>query len=130
MAARRGWPGTPTTFEDYYSAFLAGDYPFAFELQYYRGERLIGVGLIDILPQGLSSVYFYHAPDWRTKAPGVFSLMCEFDFCRERGIPYLYLGYWIERCPSMAYKSGYGPNEVLENYVEEDDAPEWERGEG
>ena len=93
--------------------------------QYYRGERLIGVGLIDILPDGLSSVYFYHAPEWRPQAPGVFSLMCEFDFCRERGIPYLYLGYWIERCPSMAYKSGYGPHEVLENYVEEDESPEW-----
>ena len=125
MAARRGWPGTPTTFDDYHSAFLAGEYPFAFELQYYRGERMIGVGLIDILPQALSSVYFYHAPDWRPKAPGVFSVMCEFDLCRERGIPYLYLGYWIERCPSMAYKSGYGPNEILENYVEEDEGPEW-----
>ncbi|HVJ86979.1 MAG TPA: arginyltransferase [Caulifigura sp.] len=127
MASRRGWPGTPTTLDDYHSSFLAGEYPFAFELQYRREGRLIGVGLVDVLPRGLSSVYFYHAPDWRSQAPGVFSLLCEFDLCRERGIPCLYLGYWIERCPSMTYKSAYGPHELLAEYIEEDEDPEWER---
>jgi len=128
MAARRGWPGTPTTLDDYAESFLAGGYPFAFELQYFRSEKLVGVGLVDILPLGLSSVYFYHAPEWRPQAPGVFSVMCEFDLCRERGIPYLYLGYWIEQCPSMAYKSGYGPHEILDEYIEEDEDPEWGSG--
>ena len=130
MAARRGWPGTPTTSDDYRTAFLAGEYPFAWELRYYRGTELVGLGLIDILPEAVSSVYFYHAPDWRPKGPGVFSLQCEFDLCRQHGIPYLYLGYWIEHCPSMAYKSNYGPHELLAEYVEEDEAPEWDPGVG
>ncbi len=129
MATRRGWPGTPTTIEDYWSAFLAGDYPFAFELQYRRGPDLVGVGLIDVLPIGISSVYFYHAPDWRPRAPGVFSLLAEIELGRQQQLPDLYLGYWIERCPSMAYKSSYQPHELLAEYVDEDEEPEWDPGE-
>jgi arginine-tRNA-protein transferase len=126
QAVRKGWPVQATSIEDYSNAFLAGDWEFAHEIQYRAEGKLIGVGLVDVLPDGLSSVYFYHDPDWRKAAIGKFSILCEIDLCRRAGIPFLYLGYWIEQCASMAYKSDYQPHEMLMRYVEDDEEPEWE----
>lgn len=125
MHERRGWRPQETTLDEYASAFLAGDAPFAHELQYLVDGRLVGVGLIDLTPAGMSSVYFYHDPALRAAALGVFSMLCEVDLCRRLGIAFLYLGYWIERCPSMAYKADYRPHEVLERYVADHEEPRW-----
>ncbi len=34
---------------------------------------------------------------------------------RELNLPYLYLGYWIEQSPKMAYKSQFEPHELLQD---------------
>jgi arginine-tRNA-protein transferase len=127
MTRRRGWPPQQTTREDYENAFLIGVWPFAREMQYREGSRLIGVGLVDVVSDALSSIYFYHDPQWRPRAPGTFSILQELTFCRETGRRYLYLGYWIAGCPSMSYKANFVPHEVLENLVGEDDEPTWRR---
>jgi arginine-tRNA-protein transferase len=125
MTARRGWPLQQTTPQDYVNAFLIGDWPFAHEIRYFRDGRLIGVGLVDLLEDSLSSVYFYHAPDWRPRGPGTFSILTEIDYGRQSGRKHLYLGYAIHECPSMAYKFRFGPHEILETYVSDDAAPVW-----
>jgi arginyl-tRNA--protein-N-Asp/Glu arginylyltransferase len=125
MSRRRGWSPHPTTAEEYHASFLIGNWSFAREMLYFRAGRLAGVGLVDVLPDAVSSVYFYHDPAWRPLAPGTFSILSEIEFCRETGRTYNYLGYWIEPCASMAYKANFGPHEVLESYVEADEAPLW-----
>jgi arginine-tRNA-protein transferase len=128
MHLRKGWRAQEISMAEYAMAFLSGDWPFAYELRCLRGDRLIGVGLVDLTPHALSSVYFYHDPDWRPRAPGVFSALQELELCRTLRLDYWYVGYWIATCPSMAYKSDYGPHEVLQRYADDDETPEWHPG--
>lgn len=47
----------------------------SFHLQYYLNEKIIACSVIDILPQGISSVYFYYDPDWDFLKLGVYSAL-------------------------------------------------------
>jgi arginine-tRNA-protein transferase len=125
MHARRGWRGDQINVQQYAEAFLAGQWSFAREFRYVRDGRLIGVGLVDAVPGALSSVYFYHDPAWRPAAPGTFSILQEIEFARRTSRRWLYLGYWIAACPSMAYKANFGPHEMLAEFVEDDESPSW-----
>jgi leucyl-tRNA---protein transferase len=125
MHVRRGWRDDRITVEDYRDVFLAGRWSFAREIRYVRRGQLIGVGLVDVLPSALSSVYFFHDPAWRTAAPGTFSILQEIELARQSDRRWLYLGYWIAECQSMAYKANFGPHELLDEYVADDRIAEW-----
>jgi arginine-tRNA-protein transferase len=127
MHQRSGWRKERITADRYHEAFLMGEWSFAREMRYYRGDRLIGVSLIDFVPGALSSVYFYHDPAWRPLAPGTFSILQEIEHARGTGRRWLYLGYWIAECQSMAYKNRFHPHELLAHYPGDDEEPRWER---
>jgi arginine-tRNA-protein transferase len=76
-------------------------------------DRLLGVGICDVSERSLSSVYFYFDPDQSRRGLGTFGAIQEIAFAREGAIPYYYLGYWIEPCRSMRYKSEFRPFELL-----------------
>ncbi|HNO58755.1 MAG TPA: arginyltransferase, partial [Accumulibacter sp.] len=41
------------------------------------------------------------------------AVLWQIEYCRQRGLPYLYLGYWIQNCRKMRYKLRYRPAELL-----------------
>ena len=75
--------------------------------------RLLGVGIGDLSPVSISSVYFYFDPEHAERSLGTFSAMYEINWARQNGRKYWYAGYWIDACPTMAYKSRFRPCEVL-----------------
>jgi len=77
--------------------------------------KLIGVGICDHCDQSLSSVYFYFDPAESKLSLGTFSAVHEIEWCRQAGVPYLYLGYWIAGCDTMQYKARFRPAEILQN---------------
>ncbi len=85
------------------------------EMRYFLGDRLIGVGLVDLGRVSASSVYFYFDPDpdIARLSPGVYSVLQEIAFCRRTGRDYLYLGLWVRDCAPLSYKSAYKPHERL-----------------
>jgi arginine-tRNA-protein transferase len=74
-------------------------------------NQLVMISLVDRLADGLSSVYTFFEPDCRGASLGTYSIRWQIERCREEGLPYLYLGYWIQSSPKMAYKSGFRPIE-------------------
>lgn len=99
--------------EQGYRAFLVETCCDTFELRYRVAGELIGVAVVDRAATALSAVYFYFDPDYEHLSPGVFSILTQVELCRRLGLRYLYLGFHILQCPSMAYKSRYRPHERL-----------------
>jgi arginyl-tRNA--protein-N-Asp/Glu arginylyltransferase len=74
-------------------------------------ETLICVAVTDVLSNGLSAVYTFYHPDYKSNGLGVYSILTQLRFCQEMHLPYLYLGYQIDDCQKMNYKDRYLPYE-------------------
>ena len=79
-----------------------------------RGEgELIACALTDVLGDGLSMVYSFFDPDTADRSLGTFMILDHIERARALGKPYVYLGYWVEGSPKMAYKARFRPQERL-----------------
>ena len=74
---------------------------------------LVAVCLTDILADGLSMVYSFYEPDHEDCSPGTFMILEHIERARRLGLPYVYLGYWVEESRKMAYKARFTPQERL-----------------
>jgi leucyl-tRNA---protein transferase len=83
------------------------------EWTYYVGDRLIAVAYVDALPEALSAIYCYYDPAEGARSPGTFNILSLLASARERGLPHVYLGYYVAGCRSLEYKRRFRPNEVL-----------------
>ena len=71
------------------------------------------VSIIDILNDGLSSVYTFFDPDVPRTATAPSTCSGRSSSAGQLELPYLYLGYWIAESPKMAYKAKFHPIERL-----------------
>ncbi len=74
---------------------------------------LLGACLTDVLSSGLSAVYSYFEPSEDRRSLGTFSILQLVRDAVANDQPYVYLGYWIEGCDKMTYKSRFQPIEHL-----------------
>lgn len=96
----------------------------SFHQQYWLDGRIVAVGVLDILPSCVSSVYLYYNPDFSSLSLGTYSALREIAFTRQLQkqsprLAYYYLGFYVYSCPKMRYKGQYRPSDLLcpETYV-------------
>jgi arginine-tRNA-protein transferase len=78
------------------------------------GDALVAVALTDVLSDGLSMVYSFYEPDFEQRSLGTLMILDHIERAREMGLPYVYLGYWVEGSRKMAYKARFLPQERLQ----------------
>lgn len=76
-------------------------------------QKLIGASVTDVIDDGLSMVYSFFDPSESARSLGSYMILDHVKKAREMGLPYVYLGYWIDDCRKMAYKAKYQPLEAL-----------------
>ena len=99
--------------EEAYTRFLVESVADTWELAWRdRSGKLVGVGIVDLVADGISTVYFYWDPALRDLSLGVASALWEIDLCRRWHRQYYYLGYLVRGSKTMSYKSQFSGGEV------------------
>lgn len=75
--------------------------------------RLVACALTDELRDGVSMVYSFFNPGEVSRSLGTFMILDHIQNARERGLPHVYLGYWVRGSKKMDYKSRFRPMEAL-----------------
>ena len=76
-------------------------------------QPLVAVALCDRLTDGISMVYSFFDPSAEARSLGTYMILDHIALARRLGLPYLYLGYWIDGSRKMSYKARFGPLERL-----------------
>lgn len=75
---------------------------------------LLAVALTDVLVDGLSMVYSFYDPEQSKRSLGTHIILDHIQRAKQMGLPYVYLGYWVEGSQKMDYKAAFTPQERLQ----------------
>jgi len=83
-------------------------------------DTLVAVAVTDATTDGLSAVYTFFDPTEQDRGLGRFCILQQIELCRLMSLPYLYMGYWVDDCRKMQYKTDFCPQEHFDGLA-------WER---
>ena len=124
---RRGWDPASVSARDYALEF-AFPHPSVREVAFRDpddGHRLVGLGIVDEVPDALSAVYFFWDPERAPSSLGTAHIVGLIEEAAAHGLSYVYLGYRVDGCPSMSYKRLFQPQESLTGRPADDETPMW-----
>jgi arginine-tRNA-protein transferase len=76
--------------------------------------KLIAIGVLDLLPQCVSAVYFMYHESVHLHNFGKIGALREIAWAKEEGYRWWYAGFYIHSCVKMRYKGDYSPQFILD----------------
>lgn len=123
----RGWEASRMNAERYTFEF-AYKHPSVREVTFRDPadhDSLVGLGIVDELPDALSAVFFFWDPVYAPVSLGVAHVVMLVDDAAARGLEHVYLGFRVAACQSLAHKGRYNPHETLEGRPGPRQQPVW-----
>ena len=103
----------PPTEEQFNSFLVETNHQTQFHCFRYPQDKLLAVAVTDQLASGLSAVYTFFDPEQSKRSLGSLAVLWEIRLAKQLGLDYLYLGYWVDGCRKMDYKTRFAPLEKL-----------------
>lgn len=89
--------------------FLFSDWSETWSCEFRLAGQLVAVAVVDCLPDALSAVYTFFDPRLPERGLGNLAILHEIQQALDRGLRWLYLGYWIGESDKMNYKARFQP---------------------
>ncbi len=113
VRARHPGGGMDEANEQAYMNFLTSRWSDTTFFEFRAGAELLAIAIVDRLRDAYSAVYTFFAPEKPGRSLGTHAILWQIQAAREDGLDWVYLGYWIESCRKMSYKSRFLPCEML-----------------
>jgi len=97
---------------DRYFEFLDSEWSETLLIEFRLEDRLVGVAVTDVIRRGLSAFYTFFDPELDKRSLGSFAILWQIELTKRLKLPWLYLGYWINECQKMNYKTRFLPLEM------------------
>jgi len=113
QAVRHGDGSMANASPDDYLGFLGSSWCDTRFVEFSINNELAGVAVIDQFEQAWSAVYTFFEPKFSSYSLGVYAVLWQIEQACLQQKEFLYLGFWIEACKKMAYKTDYQPLQLL-----------------
>ncbi len=102
--------------EEQFKSFLVDSKQQSYFVEFRTPDgTLQAVSNMDSLEGSNSAVYTFYNPFETKRSLGTFAILWQLEEVKRCALNYLYLGYWVEECQKMKYKTSFKPLELLIN---------------
>ena len=112
QSRRKGWKDNDLDVDEYDTNFLQSTVPNV-EIGMWQGPALLAVLLAEITPNVVSAIYHYHDLDLAERGLGTFCVMHAIELARRLQKSWVYFGFYVAQCRSLAYKAAFKPSEIM-----------------
>lgn len=96
-----------------YDGFLLCDWLTPYFLEFRVNQQLLALAITDPLPHSLSAMYTFFDPAFTERSLGTLAILAQLELAQRMNRQWLYLGYQVDACRKMKYKTKFHPHELL-----------------
>lgn len=96
-----------------YDGFLLCDWLTPYFLEFRLNQQLLALAITDPLPHSLSAMYTFFDPAFADRSLGTLAILTQLKLAQRMNRQWLYLGYQVDACRKMKYKTKFHPHELL-----------------
>lgn len=88
-------------------------------IELWEQEKLVAVAVTDCMNNAISAIYTFFDPDYEHYSVGTIMILEQIKFAQHHKKEFVYLGYQIDECAKMRYKTQFLPaqNRVAEQWL-------------